>query len=263
MKAASEFLTPVTLELGGKSPCVVDKNCDLDVTARRITWGKFFNAGQTCIAVDHVFVDETLKEKLIERIKFFIQEFYGEDPKTSNSYSRIVNGRHTQRIASYLEGIDKSQVVLGGDIDVETKYISPTIVLSPPEKCKLMEEEIFGPILPIYGFTDISEVIKKIISRPKPLALYVFSNEKKIQNTFLKKTSSGGLVFNDVMVHSVIHSLPFGGVGPSGMGAYHGKTGFDTFSHKKAVVNKTTWFDLQIRYPPYDDNKLQKLKKLL
>eukprot|EP01102_Stenamoeba_stenopodia_P002569 TRINITY_DN12429_c0_g1_i1.p1 TRINITY_DN12429_c0_g1~~TRINITY_DN12429_c0_g1_i1.p1 ORF type:complete len:461 (+),score=107.85 TRINITY_DN12429_c0_g1_i1:73-1455(+) len=263
MRAAAEHLTPVTLELGGKSPAIVDPSASLDVAARRIVWGKFYNAGQTCIAVDHVFVHRSCHDALIEQIKANIKEFYGNDPKQAPDFGRIVNQRHVQRIASLLEGISKESIIAGGDIDEDQRYVAPTIVLNPDAETKLMKEEIFGPILPILPYDSLSDLLKGFKGKDKPLALYLFSSDSRVQQIVGDSTSSGQYVINDVLMQFTVPELPFGGVGASGMGRYHGYSGFETFSHKKSVLNKTTWFDLNTRYPPYNDQKLSLLKYLV
>lgn len=248
MAAAAKNLTPVTLELGGKSPCIVDKNTDLTVTARRITWGKFYNAGQTCVAPDYLLVHESVKEPLIREIKAQITEFYGPNPKDSPDYPRIINERHFQRLSKL---IDKSKVIAGGDGDASQKYMAPTLLDNVKPDDAVMADEIFGPILPILTWSDLSEAIRFVRSRPKPLALYVYTKDNAVAQRVLDEVSFGGGIVNDCMVHLANFNLPFGGVGHSGLGAYHGKDGFDVFSHKKAVMKRKFAFDLKFRYPPY------------
>jgi len=255
MKAASEHLTPVTLELGGKSPCIVDKDVNLDVAAKRITWGKFLNNGQTCIAPDYMFVHKDIKSKLLDKIKQNVTDFYGEDPKKSPDYSRIVSERHAERLGKLIQGNAKN-IFIGGDVDVKEKYVAPTIIENPDLNSPLMQEEIFGPILPVMTYDKFDDVVKFINQRPKPLALYLFSTNSKLKDEIVERTSSGATVINDVVVHNVIDTLPFGGVGNSGMGAYNGKFTFDTFSHNKTVFIKPTWIDPFARYPPYDNTKI-------
>jgi len=248
MSAAAKNLTPVTLELGGKSPCIVDKNINLKQTARKIIWGKFLNAGQTCIAPDYILVDKMIKDKLVNTLIEIIKEFYGENPQNSKDYARIINETHFNRLTSYLKD---TEIVYGGNFDVSQKYISPTIILNPNLDSDLMNDEIFGPILPIIEYQSIDEAISFINKRPKPLALYVFSKNSKFNNEIIDKTSSGGVCVNDTLSHITTSSLPFGGVGDSGMGQYHAKAGFDNFSHKKSVLKKSQLIDYKLRYPPY------------
>ncbi|KAL0490153.1 aldehyde dehydrogenase [Acrasis kona] len=255
MKAAAEHLTPVTLELGGKSPCIVDKDVNMEVAAKRIAWGKFLNLGQTCVAPDYIFVHKQVKAQLIQKLKENVKTFYGNDPKTSNDYSRIISQRHAERLIKLLEGCE-SKIAMGGDGDANNKYISPTIVDEPNLESKLMREEIFGPILPIMSYDDLDQVIKFINDRPKPLALYLFSSNGKLSDKLINETSSGAVIVNDVVVHNTVSTLPFGGVGNSGMGAYNGEFTFDTFTHQKTVLLKPTWIDPFARYPPYDSNKI-------
>jgi aldehyde dehydrogenase (NAD+) len=255
MKAAAEHLTPVTLELGGKSPCIVDKDVNLDVAAKRVTWGKFLNLGQTCVAPDYMFVHKEVKDKFLQKIKENVTEFYGSDPQKSGDYSRIISERHTERLGKLLEGIEK-KVFMGGKVDVKDRYVAPTIVEDPDLNSELMQEEIFGPILPVMSYDNFDEVIKFINQRPKPLALYLFSKNDKLKDKLIEQTSSGATVINDVVVHNVIDTLPFGGVGNSGMGAYNGLFTFKTFSHNKTVLIKPTWVDPFARYPPYTDTKV-------
>lgn len=256
MSAAAKHLTPVTLELGGKSPCVVDKNVPLKQTARKIIWGKFLNSGQTCIAPDYVLVDKSIKEKLIEVLKETISEFYGDTVQKSENYARIINERHFNRLMSLMVS---GEIVAGGESDKNDLFITPTIIVKPDLKSELMTEEIFGPILPIIEFSDKSEAISFIKARSKPLALYVFSKNNRFIQSVLDQTSSGGVCVNDTLSHITTSSLPFGGVGDSGMGQYHGKKGFDSFSHQKSVLKKSFLMDYSMRYPPYP--KLSKFLK--
>jgi len=260
MKAAAAHTTPVTLELGGKSPCIVDENCDLSRTAKRIAWGKFLNAGQTCVAPDFVLVHKNVKEKLIEEIYRWIIKFYGERPQDSPDYARIINERHFDRLAELLS---QGKVIYGGKPDREALYISPTLMQDVPKESHLMEEEIFGPILPILEFTDMAQAIDLINQRPKPLALYIFSRDRRCQQRIISQTSSGGVCVNDTIVHLSVSGLPFGGVGSSGFGRYHGKAGFDTFSNPKSVLYQTTRFDIPQRFPPARASDLKMLRRLL
>lgn len=258
MEAAAKNLTPVTLELGGKSPCIVDKETNLKETAKRITWGKFINSGQTCIAPDYLLVDKQIKQDLIGEIKQCILNFYGENPEASPDYARIINQKQWQRLTNFLKD---ETVIYGGQNNSETNYIAPTLLDKINPDSPIMQEEIFGPILPILEYETLKEAISFINQNPKPLALYIFSNNKYIQEKILNSTSSGGVCINDTIWQVGIPELPFGGVGNSGIGAYHGKTSFDTFSHNKSVLKKSFLFDLNWRYAPYKD-KIEQLKKL-
>ncbi|BAY27268.1 aldehyde dehydrogenase [Calothrix sp. NIES-2100] len=259
MEAAAKHLTPVTLELGGKSPCIVDTEINLEHTVKRITWGKFINAGQTCIAPDYILVDKKIKTNLIEGLKKTIKEFYGDNPASSPDYARIISQKHFDRLANLLKN---GEFVIGGETNREERYIAPTVVDNISWEDAIMQEEIFGPILPIIEYSDITEAIALINSRPKPLALYLFSQNKNLQKRILQETSSGGVCLNDTVMHCGVSSLPFGGVGDSGIGSYHGKASFDTFSHRKSVLKNSFLLDLKWRYAPYE-GKLAFLKRLL
>lgn len=256
-EAAAKHLTPVTLELGGKSPCIVDKDINLTIAARRITWGKLMNSGQTCVAPDYLYVHKDIKNNLVEALKKEIKSFYGESPLQNNEYGKIINRRHFDRLKGYLDG---QNVIYGGNTDENTLKIAPTLVDNPSNDSAILNEEIFGPLLPIIEFSDAKEVVGYVNARPKPLALYVFSNNTQFQDTILKHTSSGGVSVNDVVMHMTGESMPFGGVGDSGIGAYHGTDSFDTFSHKKSVLKRTFWPDAPLRYPPYNKISLNTLK---
>jgi aldehyde dehydrogenase (NAD+) len=260
MRAAAEFLTPLTLELGGKSPCIVDSSTDLDVTAARIVWSKWMNAGQTCVAPDYVLVEESFATQLIDAIKQKLTAFYSADAANSKDYGRIISERHLTRIVSYLDG---QEVIHGGKYDVANKYIEPTIVLNPAHDSLLMQQEIFGPILPIVTVKNISQSIPFVNERAKPLALYIFSKNKDFEQQVLTSTSAGMVCINDGFMFAANPNLPFGGVGNSGTGAYHGKIGFDNFSHLKTVMKRSFWFDVPLRYPPFTDKKFKLLKKLI
>ena len=259
MEAAAKNLTPVTLELGGKSPCIVDDSADLETSAKRIAWGKFLNAGQTCVAPDYVMVKASVQDKFLEYLKEAIRSFYGVNAKLSPDYPRIINEDHFVRLASYLSD---GEVFYGGKTDKMEYYIEPTILTDIEEHAAVMEDEIFGPILPVITFDDIGEAIDLINSKPKQLALYVFTTEKETEDRVIEKCSFGGGAINDVVAHLGNHHLPFGGVGQSGMGAYHGKKSFDTFSHNKGVMKKPLWLDVPFRYAPYK-GKLKWIKKIL
>lgn len=260
MEAAAKHLTPVTLELGGKSPAIVDRDVDLEVAARRIVQGKFFNAGQTCVASDHVLVDRAVLGAFLDRVKATIRDFYGPDPKKSPDYARIINARHFARLRALLA---EGEIVTGGETDESELYIAPTVMRDPPPDGRAMTDEIFGPILPVVAVRDIDDAIDHVNARPKPLALYVFSRDREVQRRVLELTTSGGACVNEVLAHATVPELPFGGVGHSGMGAYHGRFGFETFSHRKAVLEKGTLVDPLLRYPPYDASKMKWAKRLL
>ncbi|NET73792.1 MAG: aldehyde dehydrogenase family protein [Sphaerospermopsis sp. SIO1G2] len=259
MAAAAKHLTPVTLELGGKSPCIVDTQINLEHTIKRIIWGKFINAGQTCIAPDYLLVNKKIKSNLVNGLKKCLIEFYGENPETSPDFPRIISKRHFDRLTKFLE---YGQIIVGGKTNPESLYIAPTLLENFSLNDSIMEEEIFGPILPIIEYTEIEEAINLINSKPKPLALYIFSDNKNLQQKILQTTSSGGVCINDTVMQVGISSLPFGGVGDSGIGSYHGKASFDTFSHYKSVLKNTFLFDINWRYAPYK-GKLSLLKKII
>jgi len=252
MAAAAKNLTPVTLELGGKSPAVVLADAPLQVTARRIIWGKFLNAGQTCIAPDYVLVEESVKDQLIAAMQQELVSFYGEEPQHSNDYGRIIHQGHWQRLTQMLED---ENVVIGGDSDKSERYIAPTIVDGVKNDSALMQEEIFGPILPVLTIKSAADAIEEIHRHPKPLALYVFSNNQRLLDLFTQQVSAGNVCYNDTLMFMLNDELPFGGVGRSGMGRYHGKWGFDTFSHLKPVMKRSFRFDVALRYPPYSKLK--------
>ena len=248
MRAAAENLTPVVLELGGKSPCIVDKDANIGMAARRIAWGKSLNAGQTCIAPDYLLVHEDVKEALVDTLKKEFTRLHGPNPKESKHFVRIVNERAFDRLVGYIDGAD---VVMGGEYDRSERYIAPTIIDHVDVNSPVMQEEIFGPIFPIVTFRTTDEAIHFVVDREKPLALYYFSESRKNIHRVLKHTSSGGTCINDTIMHIANEKLPFGGVGASGMSAYHGKESFDVFSHHRAVVTTTTRLDLPFRYMPY------------
>lgn len=260
MTAAAKHLTPVTLELGGKSPCIVDRTADLDVAAKRIVWGKFFNAGQTCVAPDYVLVEASVHDALVSKLATTIRRFFGDDPQKSDNYARIVNERHHARLLPLLES---GEIAIGGEHDVTDRYIAPTVLKNVSADSLVMADEIFGPILPVLSVPDLDSAIRFVRERPKPLALYVFSSSKSNQSAVLDGTSSGGAVINHVVWHLAVPDLPFGGVGESGMGAYHGHYGFETFSHAKAVLRKPTQIDPDLLYPPYSATEKKWLKRLL
>jgi acyl-CoA reductase-like NAD-dependent aldehyde dehydrogenase len=258
MAAAAKHLTPVTLELGGKNPCMVDADVPLDIAARRIVFGKFFNAGQSCVAVDYLLVDRRVKQALLSRILKYTVEFYGEDASRSPDFCRIVNEQHFDRLMGLLSAGD---IILGGGSDRAGRYIAPTVIDGITGSEPIMEDEIFGPLLPVIAYDDLSEAIEFVNSRPKPLALYFFSRDKARQERVLAGTSSGGGCINDTVVHFTVTGLPFGGVGDSGMGKYHGKASFETFTHDRSIIRNNFLVDVFLRYPPYKDH-LRWLRKL-
>ncbi|NXK83356.1 AL3A2 dehydrogenase, partial [Amazona guildingii] len=262
MAAAAKYLTPVTLELGGKSPCYIDTDCDLAVACRRITWGKYMNCGQTCIAPDYILCNPSIQSSVVENIKAALQEFYGEDVKSSPDYERVVNKHHFRRILGLMEG---QTIAHGGEVDEASCFIAPTILTDVSPESKVMEEEIFGPVLPIVTVDNVDEAIEFINRREKPLALYVFSNSKKLIKRVISETSSGGVTGNDVIMHYLLSTLPFGGVGNSGMGAYHGKHSFETFSHHRSCLIKDLKMEStnKLRYPPSSMKKVNWAKFFL
>jgi aldehyde dehydrogenase (NAD+) len=260
MQAAAKNLTPVTLELGGKSPCIVDRTTRLDYAAKRIAWGKFINAGQTCIAPDYLLVDRTVKVEFMTHLLKAIQDLYGDDPAASPDFARIINQRQLTRLKSLL---NSGKVVLGGDVNEADRYISPTVLDEVTWTDLVMESEIFGPILPVLTYDRLDEAIDQINARPKPLALYVFSEDKAVQDRVLRSTSSGGVCINDTVMQVSLSSLPFGGVGDSGMGSYHGRASFDTFSHYRSVLKRSMKFELNWRYAPYTAARLKQLRGIV
>ncbi len=263
MRAASKHLTPCTLELGGKSPVYVDKSAKLSVAVKRLLAGKSMNNGQTCIAPDHVFVHEAVQEAFLNELLSTLRAFYGEDPRKSASYGRIVNHRHWDRVARLMKPEShKGQVLCGGlDKSVrEDKYIAPTVILNPSLDSPLMSEEIFGFVLPVITVKGVEQVIERVASGEHPLALYVFSEDQAVTDKVVQGTTSGGVCVNDTLYHIVNPYLPFGGIGSSGMGAYHGKHGFVEMSHKKAVMYRSTFIDAAFRYPPYSEKTANALK---
>ncbi len=261
MQAAAKHLTPLTLELGGKSPCIVDSEINIDLASKRILFGKFFNAGQTCIAPDYLLVHKSIEKKLLESMKNTLIQFYGDTPKLSKDFGRIINTKHCHRLKELL--FAGGEIYYGGEIDIEQRYIAPTLLHNIPTNSPILSEEIFGPILPIITIETIEEAIAYINERPKPLSLYLFSDNKKIQNKIIESTSSGGVCINHTTLHYLVNELPFGGVGNSGMGSYHGKASFETFSHRKSVLFKPNGLDIPIIYPPHGKNKKKWLRWLL
>ncbi len=248
MRKAAEHLTPITLELGGKSPCIVDKTANLELAARRIVFGKYLNCGQTCVAPDYLYCDETVKERLLAAIQEEIVRQFGAVPLDNRLYGNIINEKHFSRLCGLMEG---TKILCGGEIRRETLQIAPTVMDDVSFDDAVMQGEIFGPILPVLTFRELEEAIAKVNSLPHPLALYLFSSDRKVIRTVTSRCSFGGGCINDTIIHLATSGMGFGGVGASGMGAYHGKTGFDTFSHHKSIVDKKTWLDLPMRYQPY------------
>jgi aldehyde dehydrogenase (NAD+) len=248
MSKASEHLTPVALELGGKSPCIVDRTANIRLAARRIVWGKFLNCGQTCVAPDYILCDSSVEEELIEALSAEIQRQYGTEPLRNPDYGRIINEKHFDRISGL---IDESKVAWGGKRMAETLQIEPTVMRDVTWDDAVMKEEIFGPVLPVLTFDRAYEVVDTVNSHAAPLALYVFTSSRKNARFFIDECTFGGGCINDTVIHLASTKLGFGGVGESGMGQYHGKTGFDTFSHTKSIVDKYTFIDLPLRYQPY------------
>ncbi len=261
-EAAAKHLTPTVLELGGKSPTYVHRSANLDVAARRIAWGKFLNAGQTCIAPDYVLVDHQVKDALVDKLATQVADFYGNDPQGSASFGRIVNDRHVARLQGLLEG-GVGTVVTGGQVVPSDRFIAPTITLEPNPDSPVMQEEIFGPILPVLGVDGVGEAKAFVAARPKPLALYVFAQQDDVVDDVVDTTSSGGVCVNQTLMHILPADLPFGGVGDSGTGAYHGKAGFDAFSHHKSVLRKPVKPDLKLLYPPYKPLVTRLVRKII
>ena len=258
-KAAAENLTPVTLELGGKSPCIVDETANLELSARRIVWGKIINAGQTCVAPDYILVHHKIKAIFVKLLIEEIEKALGTNPEESQDFARIINVKNWQRQLSLLEN---QKILFGGQSNRDSLYLAPTLLDEPTMDSLVMTEEIFGPILPILSYESKADIDKIISSFEKPLSLYLFSQNKLFIDEVLQKYSFGGGCINDTVIHLANNRLPFGGVGNSGMGAYHGKLSFDIFSHKKAIVKRGTWLDIPIRYAPYK-NKLKTIQKVL
>ena len=260
MAKASVHLTPVTLELGGKSPCVVDRSAKVDLAAKRLVFGKLLNCGQTCVAPDYVLIDKEIKDDFLAALKKWMSAMYGSDPLDNQGYVRMINRKHFDRVMGL---IDPAKVIYGGQGDPETLKIQPTILdhVSPDDP--VMQEEIFGPVLPILTYDSLDEAVDFINSRPHPLALYLFSEDKSVQERFLHRVPFGGGCINDTIIHLASSRLSFGGVGDSGMGSYHGKKSFETFSHRKSIVKKSTWLDLPIRYAPYSPKQEKLLRFFL
>ena len=261
MEKASKHLTPVTLELGGKSPVIVDNTANLKVSAKRILWGKLTNAGQTCVAPDYILAYEDIYEELIKEFENVIIEFYGQDIIRSKDFGRIINDRHMNRLNAILEH-DKNKITFGGEVDFEKRYISPTIIRDVTLEDAVMNEEIFGPIIPVIKYKNMEDIKYYISHHKNPLALYVFSEDENFSEDIINRFSFGGGCVNDTISHVASAYLPFGGIGSSGMGNYHGKASFDTFTHTKSIVKKSTKIDLKLVFPPYKD-KIKLIKKVM
>lgn len=258
-EAAARHLTPVTLELGGKNPAIIDQSADLKVCSKRMVWAKFLNCGQTCIAPDYVLVHHTVKDKFVSLLKADIREFYSDDPQKCVDYPRIIRDEHFE---SLVEMINDATIIEGGQHDRTNLYIAPTLLDTPSRDSKVMKDQIFGPILPIIAYKDKEEIEEWISSYEKPLGAYVYANDREFVHWFIQRFSFGGGAVNDSMVQFLNERLPFGGVGTSGIGSYHGKKTFETFSHYKSIAHRGTWLDLPLKYPPYD-KRISLVKKVL
>jgi len=260
LRHAAEYLTPATLELGGKSPCIIDSSAKIKLTARRLVWGKFLNCGQTCVAPDYVLCHSSVKAKLIEALREEIKVQFGENPLENNAYGKIINQKHFDRINGL---INKEKVVIGGKSNPETMKIEPTVMDNVTWEDAVMGEEIFGPIIPILTFDSYDEIYKMLTDKQVPLAFYIYAENKKVIRDLTTRFNYGGGCINDCIVHLAASNMGFGGCGESGMGAYHGKIGFETFSHKKSMVDKKTWIDIFMRYQPFTKTKIAMLKTFL
>ena len=255
MEKAARNLTPVTLELGGKSPCIVERSAKLDLAAKRLVFGKLLNCGQTCVAPDYLLIDRTVKDAFLAHVRKWIAKMYGENALDNDGYVKMVNQKHFERVCGL---IDPQKVIIGGGSDPATLKIQPTVLDNVTPDDAVMQEEIFGPVLPVLTFDTIDEAENFVRDRPHPLALYLFTENKAVKERFLQRVAFGGGCINDTIIHLATSAMGFGGVGQSGMGSYHGKRSFDTFSHEKSIVDKSTWMDLPMRYAPYSElgNKL-------
>lgn len=262
MQAAAKNLIPVTLELGGKSPVIVDETANIKTAAEKIIWGKMLNAGQTCVAPDYLLVHEDVKNALVQEMIRSIEKFYGKDIEKSDSYGRIINSRHFNRIKAMIEK-DRNGILFGGKTDEKTKYIEPTLIEVSSRAAKTMKEEIFGPVLPVMTYNDLDKAIYGIKSEPKPLALYLFTSCKKTEKKVLLKVSAGNVTINDTILHIANHNLPFGGTGNSGIGNYHGKYSFTAFSHQKGILKKPEMPGFKFMYPPFTEKNLNIIKWFL
>ena len=260
MEKAATHLTPATLELGGKSPCIVERDAKLSLAAKRLVFGKFLNSGQTCVAPDYCFVHEAVKDEFIGYLEKWIDKMIGKQPFSNPDYPKMINEKHYDRVLGLIKG---ENVVTGGCGKRETLQIAPTVLKDVAPDAPVMQEEIFGPVLPVLTYRDISEVERFVADRPKPLALYLFTGSRETADRITENLSFGGGCINDTIIHLATSQMGFGGVGASGMGSYHGKKSFETFSHAKSIVNKSTWMDLPIRYMPYTKGKEKLLRKFL
>ena len=260
MSKAARHLTPVTLELGGKSPCIVDSTARLDLAAKRLVFGKLLNCGQTCVAPDYLLIQRQVKDRFLAYVKRWITVMYGAEPLDNDGYVRMVNRKHFDRVAGL---IDPAKVIFGGRCDPDTLKIQPTILDHVSPDAPVMREEIFGPVLPVLTFHRVEEALEFVNARPRPLALYLFSQEKSTQDLFLRRAAFGGGCINDTIIHLATSRMGFGGIGHSGMGSYHGKESFNTFSHQKSIVKKSTLLDLPVRYAPYTPIKDSLLRLFL
>lgn len=260
MEKASKDLTPVSLELGGKNPCIVHKDAHITFAAKRITWGKFYNAGQSCVAPDYLLIHNEIKDKFLGKMVYFINLFYGKDPKSCDDYLRIVNRSNTERLQ---ELITKGRIITGGDSDLSEKYFAPTIIDGVQSNDPIMQNEVFGPILPVMSYNKIEEAIEIITQKPKPLTFYLFTQSRTLQKDLLKRISFGCACLNDTVTQYINPNLPFGGVGESGMGRYHGEKSFETFTNYKSILRKTNLFDFPVRYPPYTKGKINLIRRLI
>lgn len=260
LRCAAEYLTPAVLELGGKSPCIVEKSAKIGLAAKRIVFGKYLNCGQTCVAPDYILCDASIREELIDAIKKEITAQFGADPMANEDYGKIINEKHYRRLMGL---IDPAKVVCGGTGDEKTQRIAPTVMKDVTREDAVMGEEIFGPILPVLTYTDLDAALADIESQPHPLALYLFSEDKAVQRKVLDRCHFGGGCLNDVIIHLATSEMPFGGVGESGMGGYHGEAGFEAFSHLRSIVDKKTWLDMPVRYQPYTKQKDKMLRFFL
>ena len=256
LRHTAEHLTPAVLELGGKSPCIVDKSANIKLAAKRIVFGKFLNCGQTCVAPDYILCDKSIKDEFVAEVIRQIKKQYGDKPLDNKDYGKIISEKHFARLLSL---IDKDKVVAGGEVNAETCQIAPTVMDNVTEDDAVMGQEIFGPLMPVLTYDDFDDVLDRLKDKPKPLALYIFSGNKRNIKRVTTELSYGGGCINDVVIHLATSGMGFGGVGESGMGAYHGKEGFDVFSHKKSIVDKKTWMDLPMRYQPYTSKIYEKL----
>jgi aldehyde dehydrogenase (NAD+) len=267
MHSAAENLTPLTLELGGKSPCIIDNTASIKIAAKRIVWGKFLNVGQTCIAPDYILVDTSVKDELLTQMRYYINQSFGTDPLTCDQYPSIITEKHFMRLCALIDGSDSTngRVIYGAQTDSKTHRIAPTILDEPEPESPVMSNEIFGPIMPIISYPtgNLDFVIDFVSNRPHPLALYYFTNSKHNQKRIISTLQYGGGCINDTIIHLASSYMSFGGVGNSGMGSYHGKQSFTTFTHTKGVLQNSNKFDIPIRYPPYTDKKLKLLKKFM